>query len=162
MAEPNAQARDLVWLFPLGLLSWSLIEYGLHRFVFHLDISNSRLRRLVNSSHIEHHIEPRNATHLLVTTGYGMGVSTLLYGLALAATQNWFQAAGILSGVWAGFLYYEFVHYRVHLTLGNSPLMAYQRRAHFHHHFRDSASCFGVTTPLWDYVFRTTRGRLNR
>src|SRR5688572_9615313 len=80
--QPDSQARDLVWLFPLGLLSWSLIEYGLHRFVFHVEISNARLRRLVNSSHIEHHVEPRNAGLLLLKTGYGMGVSTLLYGIA--------------------------------------------------------------------------------
>ena len=159
VAEPIGQIRDLIWLFPLGLFAWTLIEYGLHRFVFHVEIANTRLRRLVNSSHMEHHAEPRSAEHLLVKTGYGMAVSGLLYGIALAVTQNWVDAAGIMSGIWAGFLYYEFVHYRVHLTIGNSPLMAYQRRTHFHHHFRDSGSCFGVTTPLWDYVFRTAHVR---
>jgi sterol desaturase/sphingolipid hydroxylase (fatty acid hydroxylase superfamily) len=66
---------------------------------------------------------------------------------------------GALSGVWAGFLYYEAVHYRVHLTRGQGRFIGRQRRAHFHHHFRAPDRCFGVTTPLWDYVFGTRRAR---
>ena len=62
-----------------------------------------------------------------------------------------------MTGIWFGFLYYEYVHYRVHITAGNAGLLARQRRTHFHHHFANPEQCFGVTTPLWDYVFRTSK-----
>ena len=155
----SADTADLLWLVPAGLLAWSLIEYGLHRFVFHVEIRSATVRHLINSSHLEHHEDPRDVGRLLVKTGYGMFVSALLFGIAFFLTRNWFYSAGLMTGIWTGFLYYEYVHYRVHLTIGHSRMMAYQRRAHFHHHFQNPDVCFGVTSPLWDYVFRTTRRR---
>jgi 4-hydroxysphinganine ceramide fatty acyl 2-hydroxylase len=78
-----------------------------------------------------------------------------LYGLL----RNLFSAAGVLVGVWAGFLYYESVHYRVHFNLSGSGFIARQRRTHFYHHFTNNRVCFGVTSPLWDYVFGTALRR---
>ena len=34
-----------------------------------------------------------------------------------------------------------------------------KRRTHFYHHFTNNKRCFGVTSPLWDYVFGTTASR---
>ena len=132
-----------------------MIEYGLHRYVFHADISNAVIRRLVNGFHAEHHEMPRDADRLLVRTPYALGVSALLYGPVLILTADWFRAMGALAGIWLGFLYYEAVHYRVHLTIGAAGLIGRQRKAHFHHHFRNPDQCFGVTTPLWDHIFGT-------
>ena len=155
--EPQSRFSDLFWLFPFGVLSWSLLEYGLHRFVFHVsvDIRNPTLRNLVNASHLNHHAAPRDAGKLLVHPNYGVGLSILLSGILYLASGSMFSTAGMLAGIWAGFLYYEAVHYRVHLTTPASGLIARQRRAHFHHHFTNRNRCFGVTSPLWDYVFRT-------
>ena len=82
-------------------------------------------------------------------------VSSILYGLLYAITGSVLSAAVILAGIWTGFLYYESVHYRVHFSLSGSGLVGRQRRAHFYHHFTNNKRCFGVTSPLWDYVFRT-------
>jgi len=60
-----------------------------------------------------------------------------------------------MVGIWIGFLYYETVHYRVHVGDANRGWIARQRRMHFHHHFRNSKQSFGVTTPIWDYIFKT-------
>ena len=35
LREPERPATDLLWVFPLGVFAWTLLEYGLHRFVFH-------------------------------------------------------------------------------------------------------------------------------
>ena len=155
--DAGARLGDLVWLYPIGVLMWTLIEYLLHRYVFHGEFSHPRIRRLVYSSHSQHHETPRNAEHILVRTLNGLVVSGLLYGIAMALTGRLFWTAGIMSGVWTGFLYYEYVHYSVHFTNGNSLLLAKQRRAHFHHHFTNPGVCFGVTTPIWDHVFGTNR-----
>jgi sterol desaturase/sphingolipid hydroxylase (fatty acid hydroxylase superfamily) len=66
--------------------------------------------------------------------------------------------AGVLkfmAGFWAGYAYYETVHYRIHFTAGEGWLLRRQRRAHFRHHFTNATRNFGVTTPLWDWVFQT-------
>ncbi len=155
--EPQRQYRELLWLFPLGAFVWTLLEYGLHRFVFHIhvQIDDPKIREFVNASHLSHHAAPRNPDKLLVRPGYGLAVSALLFGIIYLISGSMFTTAGLLSGIWAGFLYYEAVHYRVHLTAAPSGLIASLRRAHFYHHFTNRERCFGVTSPLWDYVFRT-------
>jgi 4-hydroxysphinganine ceramide fatty acyl 2-hydroxylase len=155
--QPETRLRELLWLIPLGIAAWTLLEYGLHRFVFHSEIGNRTIAGLLNGSHLEHHAQPREVRHLLVHTSYGLVVSTLVYILLLATLRDSFRATGLLAGVWMGFLYYESVHYRVHLSNSPGALIGFQRRAHFHHHFRAPDVCFGVTTPLWDYVFGSKR-----
>jgi 4-hydroxysphinganine ceramide fatty acyl 2-hydroxylase len=157
----DSRFGNLVWLMPIGVLIWTLLEYGLHRFVFHirLPVRNPHLREIVNASHLEHHAAPRDRNKVLVRPLYGLIISTILYGLLLIAFRNVFSAAGVLAGIWMGFLYYEAVHYRVHFSLAGSGLIAWQRRGHFYHHFTNNKRCFGVTSPLWDYVFGTTLPR---
>jgi hypothetical protein len=154
-SQPTNSLVDLVWLFPVGLCSWTLLEYGLHRFVFHREIRTVSIRKIINSSHMEHHLAPRDDELILVQPPYALAVSALLAIFIELISRNEFWTAGILSGVWAGFLYYEAVHYRVHITPANGWLLSRQRRAHFYHHYHDSNRRFGVTTPLWDYVFRS-------
>jgi 4-hydroxysphinganine ceramide fatty acyl 2-hydroxylase len=156
-AEPQSQGSDLLWLFPIGVLVWTLLEYGLHRFVFHIQIPirNSHLREFVNASHLEHHAAPRDPTKVLVRPVYGLMISAVLYGLMYLVSGRLFSVAAVMAGIWAGFLYYEAVHYRVHFSLSGLGFIARQRRAHFYHHFTNNKRCFGVTSPLWDYVFGT-------
>jgi sterol desaturase/sphingolipid hydroxylase (fatty acid hydroxylase superfamily) len=155
--EPDRNAGDLLWLFLLGVIAWTLLEYGLHRFVFHVpyQFRNPKTAEFVNASHLNHHSAPRDPDKLLVKPAYGLVISAFLFGITFAVTRSFFSTAGIMSGIWAGFLYYEAVHYRVHLTTAPSGFIARQRRAHFYHHFTNRERCFGVTSPLWDYVFKT-------
>jgi sterol desaturase/sphingolipid hydroxylase (fatty acid hydroxylase superfamily) len=141
-----------------GVMAWTLLEYGLYRFVFHVQIPlrNPRLRELVNASHLSHHASPRDPTKVLVQPLYGLVISAMLYGLIYAAVRSPLSATVVMIGIWTGFLYYEAVHYRVHFSLSPSGLIARQRRSHFFHHFTNNKRCFGVTSPLWDYVFGTT------
>ena len=162
--ETSTRWMDLAWLFPLGLLLWSLLEYGLHRFVFHIRFSvrDPGLREILNASHLSHHAAPRDPGKLLVDPLYGLAISAILFVLLLLAFGDTTRAVGVLVGIWAGFLCYEVVHYRVHMAATASGLLAWQRRAHFYHHFSNRERCFGVTTPLWDYVFRTELPRPRR
>jgi len=147
----------LFWLFALGVFIWTLLEYVLHRFVFHIQIpvTDPRLRDIINSSHLAHHASPRDRYKVLVHPSYGLVISGILFGLLVAGFRSAAAAGVTLTGIWAGFLYYEAVHYRVHFSLSPKGVIGRQRRAHFHHHFTNNKRCFGVTSPLWDYVFGT-------
>ncbi len=163
-AEPERSYTELLWMIPMGIFVWTLLEYGLHRFVFHIPmpIRSAPIRDFVNASHLSHHAAPRDPSKLLVKSLYGSTVSAVLLGLLYSATRSAATAVGIMTGIWAGFLYYEAVHYRVHFNLSSSPFISWQRRAHFYHHFTNSRRCFGVTSPLWDHVFKTARPRPRR
>jgi len=158
-AEPGSRPGHLLWLGLIGLFVWTLLEYGLHRFLFHIrfPIRNRVLHNIINSSHLQHHATPRDPDIVLVKPLFGLVVSAVLFGILYLISRSLFASAGVMAGVWTGFLYYEAVHYRVHFSLSSSGLIARQRRAHFHHHFTNNKQSFGVTSPLWDFVFGTTR-----
>jgi sterol desaturase/sphingolipid hydroxylase (fatty acid hydroxylase superfamily) len=159
LPEGAGRFNDLFSLVPAGIFIWTLLEYGLHRFAFHIQVPlrNPFLREIVNGSHLQHHASPRDPNKVLVHPFYGIVISSILYGLLFAVLRNGFSAAGVMVGIWMGFLYYEVVHYRVHFTLSASGFIARQRRTHFYHHFTNNKRCFGVTSPLWDYVFGTMK-----
>ncbi|MDA2934859.1 sterol desaturase family protein, partial [Acidobacteria bacterium AH-259-D05] len=136
----------------MGLFIWSLLEYVLHRFFFHWTPENRTLKRIVQQLHWNHHGDPRNPDKILVQPCYSLCVSGLFLGGLYALTGSFFTAVGLLVGIWTGFLYYEVVHYRLHLATGDGGILKHQRGWHFYHHFVDSHHCFGVTSPLWDLL----------
>ncbi len=140
-----------------GLLLWTFLEYCLHRFLFHWVPRNRRARRFLATLHLRHHGDPRNRDAILVRPRYSAPVSAVVFAALWLAAGDFAVAVWTMSGVWAGFLYYELVHYRVHLSKRGGGLLGFQRQGHFYHHFVDDEHCFGVTSPLWDLVFRTYR-----
>src|SRR5215470_7999162 len=117
--EPQSRVRDLFWLVPTGIFFWTLLEYALHRFVFHIQIPvrDPRLREIINASHLAHHAAPRDPTRVLVRPTYGLVVSSIVFAILYALTRSLFSTTALVAGIWAGFLYYEAVHYRVHFSL---------------------------------------------
>src|SRR5437773_4566452 len=54
-------------LVSLGLLSWGLVEYILHRFVFHFDAISVFGGNLAYSSHLAHHENPKATDDLFAS-----------------------------------------------------------------------------------------------
>src|SRR5437016_340693 len=79
-AQQDSRFGDLLWLVPIGLLIWTLVEYILHRFVFHTHVAirNTWIRGIVNASHLAHHAAPRDPNRLLVIPLYGAVISAVL------------------------------------------------------------------------------------
>ena len=152
--EPEDWLYDTVILLPCGVFLWTLIEYGVHRFFFHWQPANRSLARFVYGFHLAHHGRPRDPKCILARARITMPLSAIVLGLIYAATGDTTSAVAITVGVWSGFLYYEWVHYRLH-TSGSTFGLDGHRKRHFRHHFVDDRRCFGVTSPIWDLVFGT-------
>lgn len=54
---------------------------------------------------------------------------------------------------------YDCLHYAIHHCKDGkgpaAPWLRALRRKHLHHHFKDGKSGFGISSPLWDVLFRT-------
>ncbi len=160
LAGGNSSARsgfELAGCALGGLLLWTFLEYCLHRYLFHWIPRNRKMRRFLATLHLRHHGDPRNRDGILVRPRYSVPVSAVVFGALWLAGGDFAAAVWTMTGVWVGFLYYELVHYRVHLSKRGGGLLGFQRRGHFYHHFVDDDYCFGVTSPLWDFIFRTYR-----
>jgi sterol desaturase/sphingolipid hydroxylase (fatty acid hydroxylase superfamily) len=130
-------------LFAGGLLAWTFLEYVIHGWMSHT------FRTFASPLHQVHHRDPRR---VFTIHAWLPIAATWLAGLAL-----WGLAPAIIfySGMVAGFATYEFMHYRIHFVSPRNRLEAYLRECHLVHHYRAPDRCFGVTSPLWDSVFRS-------
>jgi sterol desaturase/sphingolipid hydroxylase (fatty acid hydroxylase superfamily) len=130
-------------IFIAGLFAWTFIEYFIHGWMSH------RLNTFVTPLHDAHHRDP----HAVFTIGAWMPAFAIwLLGFGLFGFSRWFV---FYTGTLAGFMIYEAVHYRIHFAYPASRLEERLRTRHLVHHYRAPDACFGVTTGLWDLVFRS-------
>ena len=85
--------------------------------------------------------------------GAPIAVIRLLAGRAIGGAG----AYPFLGGFALGYLAYDLIHYSIHRSDTKSGVLNWLRRYHFQHHFAATDRQFGVSTPIWDYVFPTGR-----
>jgi sterol desaturase/sphingolipid hydroxylase (fatty acid hydroxylase superfamily) len=140
-----------VFMFFMGLLFWTLFEYAIHRFIFHIH-GGEKVQRFQFIVHGVHHEEPKDETRLIMPPLPYMMILAILFTFFYAFMGD--LAFPFLPGMMIGHLGYVYVHYKIHLP--NPP--RYLRKSLKHHnlhHFKYHDKCFGVSTRLWDYVFGT-------
>lgn len=133
----------------LGLTAWTLLEYALHRIAGHI-LRRGRFRR----DHARHHAEVSWFAPLTVKLGAMtlVGLATFPLAALIAGLAPGAVFAATLMLTYAG---YEWLHQRAHTHAPQNRYGAWVRRHHFWHHFGDPTRNHGVTTPIWDLVFRT-------
>ena len=127
-----------------GIVLWSVIEYLMHRFAFH-----------GFAPHAEHHADPKDEKYILTPFPLSLGMSAAIWLALAAALRSAVLPGMVLAGVWCGYLAYEAVHLRIHSDAAGGTILRALRRYHYRHHFADDTVCYGVTSPVWDLVFRT-------
>jgi len=134
-----------------GVLSWTLLEYLLHRFLGH---DRRTWPNTFANEHTRHHSEGdyfaptwKKALVTVVAVPLATAVAALALGLKLGAV---FGVS--LVGM---YVTYEVIHRRAHTHRGIGRYGRYLRRHPFHHHFANPRANHGVTSPLWDFVFGT-------
>lgn len=141
-------------LYVVGLLVWTLSEYVLHRWVFHWFEDTPRGRRIHFLLHGVHHDYPNDKDRLVMPllTSIPLGV---LFAAAFIGSAGWRLGEPLFAGFTLGYLLYDGTHYAVHHFKQTTRLGRFIKRHHMLHHHMDHDGGFGVSSPLWDYVFRT-------
>lgn len=136
----------------VGLFSWTFVEYCLHRWVFHWEPRNARLKQIFYPVHQLHH-EVQEWDRLLAPPMMAVPICLVLFTLFywLLGTPTLFPFYG---GFLIGYLGYDYIHYFTHFGTPRGPIGKGLRKRHLQHHVVDGR-WFGVSSPLWDYVFRT-------
>jgi dihydroceramide fatty acyl 2-hydroxylase len=147
-------AVEITLLFAAGLLIWTLSEYWLHRKVFHWDPDNSIGHRLHFIIHGVHHDHPNDKLRLVMPPGASIPLAALFFG-AFWLIFGIPTALPLFAGFLAGYLVYDYTHYYLHHFVPKSRFGKRLREAHMRHHFQDHRYGFGVSSPIWDAVFRT-------
>jgi len=141
-------ADAVAWLAAtlVGVVIWTLLEYAMHRVAFH------RIAFFI-PMHDEHHRAPL----AYIGTPTWMTLSVLLTAFFVPAWMwlSFTVASGLTAGVMSGYVWYGALHHLIHHPRYRLPLVGRLRAWHLRHHYSKSAGNFGVTTTVWDYVFRT-------
>jgi len=135
-----------------GTLFWTLFEYLMHRYVFHLPNWNEAAKRFQYIAHGIHHDYPRDKERLFMPPLAGLGLVVALYLIFILLLQNYTLA--FVSGMIVGYLSYSYVHFTIHTETPPKFLKKVQVH-HALHHYKYPNKAFGVSSPLWDYIFRT-------
>ena len=153
---------DLVYIplgFITGLFLWSLAEYTLHRFLFHHHPTTPRQERIFFLFHGIHHAQPQVKTRLVMPFPVSIPLAAIFFGLFYLVLAVLFQSpawvAPVMAGYIAGYLAYDLTHYAQHHFPMHSGYAKYIKRYHMQHHYKDPDTRFGVSSPIWDWVFRT-------
>ena len=145
-ASPRALALQLVSLAVVGLASWTVIEYALHRFVLH---GMPPFRRW----HAQHHRRP-SALIGAPTLMSSLLIAMLVFIPSLALAGPW-RACALTLGVSVGYLVYALTHHALHHWHADNAWLQRRKRWHAQHHHVAPAVCYGVTTSFWDALFGT-------
>src|SRR5262250_26520 len=97
---------ETLMFFGLGLISWTLIEYSLHRFVFHGIEPKGLWGTLTSEFHLSHHEAVlTHSPDLVITRPAGsLPFAILFYFLFALLTWSFSAAALIQTGVFIGYL----------------------------------------------------------
>jgi sterol desaturase/sphingolipid hydroxylase (fatty acid hydroxylase superfamily) len=142
-------------LLVAGLLTWGLYEYATHRWVLHREPKAEGFNLPGNLTHLRHHADPNSLQRLNVQLSESVPVCVVYVLLAWALTGSWQAATHLFTGLIAGYFFYEYLDFQAHHGTSRGWLTRYFRKYHLQHHHYDATVRFGVTSPLFDYLFGT-------
>jgi 4-hydroxysphinganine ceramide fatty acyl 2-hydroxylase len=142
-------------LFAVGMLIWTLLEYIIHRWAFHYEPTTPIGKKLHFILHGVHHDYPNDAKRLVMPPVVSLPLAIIFY------VAFWVFFARAAPAIWAGLVFgyisYDSIHYAIHHFPMKRGVWLWLKQYHLRHHFHDDHVGYGVSSPLWDHVFGTTR-----
>lgn len=139
-------------LFAGGMLTWTLFEYVMHRFLFHMIADSPRAQKILYTMHGVHHEYPRDRERLFMPPVPSIVVSGIILGVLYLVMGAYSFA--FFPGFIFGYLLYGSMHYAIHAYAPPRFLKALWRNHHLHH-YKQPDKGFGVSSVLWDVIFGT-------
>ncbi len=151
---------QIVGLFAGGLIFFTLVEYLVHRYVYHIEPTTESRRKLQWTMHGVHHAYPKDKSRLAMPPVLSIVIGTVLLGLFRLVLGQY--AFSFLAGFMVGYALYLVVHYSVHIFKMPKNVLRMLWINHAIHHYSKDDVMFGVSSPLWDYVFGTVPNQQKR
>jgi len=146
-----------VGLFFLGLLAFTFVEYLVHRYVYHVSTHTEWRKKFQYKAHGVHHEFPKDKDRLAMPPLLSITVSTILL-LLFRLVMGDFTFA-FLPGFLVGYALYLSIHYIIHIYQPPKNFFRALWINHSIHHYKDGDIVFGVSSPLWDYIFGTMHAK---
>lgn len=123
--------------FLLGNLVWTILEYGMHRFLFHLDdhLPDKNWALMLHFLlHGVHHYLPMDRLRLVMPPTLFFILETPFTKLAHVLFPK-AMANGVIAGAFTFYILYDCMHYALHHTR-LPQYLAEMKRYHLAHHYK--------------------------
>jgi len=144
-----------VGLFFAGLLVFTWVEYLVHRYLFHMRTYTKAREKLQYTLHGVHHEFPKDKDRLAMPPLLSITLATVLLLVFRVVMGD--LAFAFLPGFLVGYALYLAIHYMVHAFQPPKNFLKALWVNHGVHHYKDGEIVFGVSSPLWDYIYGTMR-----
>ncbi|MEO9966672.1 MAG: sterol desaturase family protein [Reichenbachiella sp.] len=151
--EYGLSAIQLMILFLGGVLAFTFVEYLMHRFLFHMPETTPIRKKVVYTMHGVHHDHPKDKERLAMPVPLSLTISFVffLFFRLIMGELVW----GFLPGFLMGYAGYLWVHFMIHTFQPPKRFFKFFWVHHGIHHYKQPQRAFGVTTPIWDLIFKT-------
>lgn len=140
-------------LFFAGLFTFTLAEYLTHRYLFHMSTHTHMRSKIQYTIHGVHHEFPKDEERLAMPPVLSVTILFVLLGITYLLMNAY--AFAFLPGFVLGYAGYLFMHYITHAYPPPKNWFRWLWINHSIHHYKNGEKAFGVSSPLWDYVFGT-------
>ena len=151
--EKGFEVPLMVVLFFGGLFFFTFIEYLMHRYLYHIPATSERKKKIAYTMHGVHHDYPKDKSRLAMPPLLSLIIATVLFIIYRSVLGDY--VFGFLAGFLIGYAGYLAIHYSVHAFRVPKHFLKILWHHHSIHHYRESDRAFGVSSPLWDVIFRT-------
>ena len=145
-----------MWAVPLmiaGVVTWTLTEYALHRFVFHFQPRSPVLQQVIFVIHANHHADANDPLRNLMPP-----IVSIPVGLAIWALSVWafgLEGTWSLLGFMSGYVAYDLVHFACHQFPMKGRIGRMLKAHHMRHHHLKVDGNYAITGMIWDRIFST-------
>lgn len=154
--EPATPGTVLLYVF-LGVALWTLCEYCLHRWLFHIPLSGKSKAMIFMhfAIHGLHHKVPFDPRRLVFPPVPAACIAFTLYKVfSFVVPES--SIILLVAGALLGYVCYDMIHYYLHYGAPQENSYFYHlKRYHNQHHFAHHDSGFGISSVFWDKIFGT-------
>lgn len=142
---------QIISLFLGGWFVFTFVEYHVHKRFYHMEPTSEKRKELSYKFHGVHHDFPKDKQRLAMPPIMSIVIGTvLLFILKLFLGK---YAFSFLAGFMVGYACYLIVHYIVHIFRAPNNFFKALWTNHAIHHYQNDEIMFGVSSPLWDYIY---------
>ncbi|MBS1681085.1 MAG: sterol desaturase family protein [Bacteroidetes bacterium] len=140
-------------MFSIGMIAFTWVEYIVHRYLFHMSTETEKREKMQYTMHGVHHEYPKDKDRLAMPPLLSITIATiLLFVFRLILGDFVFS---FLPGFIIGYALYLAIHYMVHAFQPPKNFLKILWINHSVHHYKNGESVFGVSSPMWDYIYGT-------
>jgi sterol desaturase/sphingolipid hydroxylase (fatty acid hydroxylase superfamily) len=155
VTHTSLSALTTIGMFLLGILAFTWVEYITHRYVFHMKTYSVVRAKLQYTIHGVHHEFPKDKDRLAMPPLLSVTIATILLLLFRLIMGDF--AFSFLPGFLVGYAAYLAIHYMVHAFPPPKNIFKMLWVNHGIHHYKNGDLIYGVSSPLWDYIYGTMK-----